>query len=441
MKMIDSILNAGFSEADISPRDSQFLFGYPHVKRYSTGVHDPLLSSAFYVANNKTDILLIANDVIFVPRDVVCSAREKIAKQTGIRAEHILISATHTHSAPMTVDHASNADDAAVPKTDPAYLRVLEEGIVSAGTGAYKARSKAEIAFVHADSTGVGTNRRDPKNGPAHHDVPVITVRNPDTQKMLGMMLVGSMHPTVLHEDSTLVTADFPGFARKYLKDRYNGCPIVYHTGPCGNLSPRHVTSENTFKEAERLGTIMGSAVDRALAHAEFTDTIALTSATGWITPVKRIFPSVAEADRHVKAADQRFGELKKNGTPQEARGAEVDMFGAHETLTLAKAEASGELDKFRQARTPAEVQSVKIGPFFFAAWPCEVFVEYALDLKQADKNAFVISMANGELQGYIVTEAAAAEGGYEASNALFAPETGKRLVAESLRLFNICFG
>ena len=300
---------------------------------------------------------------------------------------------------------------------------------------------KGGIAFVHADSTGVGTNRRDPKNGPAHHDVPVITVRNPDTQKMLGMMLVGSMHPTVLHEDSTLVTADFPGFARKYLKDRYNGCPIVYHTGPCGNLSPRHVTSENTFKEAERLGTIMGSAVDRALAHAEFTDTIALASATGWITPVKRIFPSVAEADRHVKAADQRFGELKKNGTPQEARGAEVDMFGAHETLTLAKAEASGVLDKFRQARTPAEVQSVKIGPFFFAAWPCEVFVEYAWDLKQADKNAFVISMANGELQGYIVTEAAAAEGGYEASNALFAPETGKRLVAESLRLFNICFG
>lgn len=439
MKTIDSVLTAGFSETDISPKDSQFLFGYPHVKRYSTGVHDPLLSSAFYVSNSKTDVLLIANDVIFLPREVVCSARAKISKQTGIPAEHILISATHTHSAPITVDHASNADDAAVPKTDPAYLRILEEGIVSAGTGAYKARSKAEIAFVHADSTGVGTNRRDPKNGPSHHDMPVIAVRNPDTRKMIGIMLVCSMHPTVLHEDSTLATSDFPGFARKYLKERYNGCPVVYHTGPCGNLSPRHVTKENTFKEAERLGTIVGSAVDRALAHAGFSDTIALASATGSITPVKRVFPSVAEADRRAKAADQRFSELKKNGTPQEARGAEVDMFGAHETLTLAKAEASGVLEQFRQARIPAEVQGMKIGPFFFAAWPCEVFVEYALELKRDSENAFVISVANGELQGYIVTESAAAEGGYEASNALFAPETGKRLVAEARRLFNIC--
>ena len=34
------VLLAGAAAADITPRDSQFLFGYPHVSRHSTGVHE-----------------------------------------------------------------------------------------------------------------------------------------------------------------------------------------------------------------------------------------------------------------------------------------------------------------------------------------------------------------------------------------------------------------
>ncbi|MCF7817391.1 MAG: neutral/alkaline non-lysosomal ceramidase N-terminal domain-containing protein [Kiritimatiellales bacterium] len=438
MKTINGVLSAGFSEVDISPVDSQFLFGYPYVERYSTGIHDPLLSCAFYVSNRETQLLLIANDAIFVSRETACAVRKEISKQTGIPEGHILISASHTHSGPITVDYASNVDDAAVPRMDPGYLRILEKGIVAAGVAAYENRTAAEIAFAHADSTGVGTNRRNP-DGPAHHEMPVVAVRNTASKEMLGIMLVCSMHPTVLHEDSTLVTADFPGFARQYLKDRYAGCPVVYHTGACGNLSPRHVTTANTFKEAERLGTIVGSAVGRALAYPVFMDTVELSCASGKIDPVARSFPSMDDAERRVVAAEKRFAELKQSGTPQEARGAEVDLFGARETLTLSKVEASGVLEEFRQARSPVEIQGFRMGPFFFTAWPGEVFVEYALELKSKSANAFVISLANGELQGYIVTKEAAAEGGYEASNALFAPETGKRMLEESLRLLKLC--
>ena len=438
METTDHVLRAGFAESDISPADSQFLFGYPYVERYSTGIHDPLLSCAAYISNGETQLLVISNDVIFVPRETVCSARTAISEQTGIPADHILISATHTHSAPVTVDYASNADDAVVPPADPDYLKILEKGMVEAGAAAYANRTAAEIAFAQADSTGVGTNRRDP-HGPAHHAMPVVAARDIGSKEMLGILFVCSMHPTVLHEDSTLVTADFPGFARQYLKERHNGCPAVYLTGACGNLSPRHVTTENTFAEAARLGAIVGSAVDRTLADCEFSGRIELAGATGGIAPAPRFFPPVEEAKQRLESAEHQFEELRKSGTPQQARGAEVDLFGAHETLTLAKAEKSGVLEQFRQARSPAEVQGLRIGPFFFAAWPCEVFVEYAIDLQNQAANAFVISMANGELQGYIVTEQAAAEGGYEASNALFAPETGNQLVEESLRLFKLC--
>jgi hypothetical protein len=55
--------------------------------------------------------------------------------------------------------------------------------------------------------------------------------------------------------------------------------------------------------------------------------------------------------------------------------------------------------------------------------------------VKTEARDTYVISLANGELQGYITTEAAAAEGGYEASNSIFAPQAGRVLVEATLLL------
>jgi neutral ceramidase len=86
----------------------------------------------------------------------------------------------------------------------------------------------------------------------------------------------------------------------------------------------------------------------------------------------------------------------------------------------------------------PAEIQLIRVGAWCFVGWLGEVFVEYALALKAQAPDTFVISLANGELQGYIATEAAAVEGGYEATNALFAPASGALLVEETLRLLRM---
>ncbi len=71
--------------------------------------------------------------------------------------------------------------------------------------------------------------------------------------------------------------------------------------------------------------------------------------------------------------------------------------------------------------------------------WPGEIFVEYALTVKTQCPDTYIISLANGELQGYIVTEEAAREGGYEASNGLFGPEAGQMLVEATLDLAIEC--
>ena len=84
----------------------------------------------------------------------------------------------------------------------------------------------------------------------------------------------------------------------------------------------------------------------------------------------------------------------------------------------------------------PAEIQVIHIGPWTLVGWPGEVFVEFALRVKRHHPQTFVVTYANGELQGYLVTESAARDGGYEAANALFkSPESGKLLVDETLKL------
>jgi hypothetical protein len=77
----------------------------------------------------------------------------------------------------------------------------------------------------------------------------------------------------------------------------------------------------------------------------------------------------------------------------------------------------------------------IKIGPWTFVGWQGEVFVEYALAVKAQVKNTYLISLANGELQGYISTEEAAADGAYEAANAMFAPGCGTILVNKTLEI------
>lgn len=428
---------AGAGVADITPRSSQFLFGYPHVERYSEGVHDPLLSSALYLTDGQEQVMFVANDVIFVSKAIVQRVREQITAVTGVPGEAIMVTATHTHSGPITVDYLSNERDPVVPKADPTYLAQLEDGIVEAALAAYTARRPAEVGLAIADGHGVGTNRRDP-SGPSDPEVPVLMVRSRLDGQPLACMLICSMHPTVLHEDSRLISADFPGMARRILQEEVLGsnCVVVYHTGPAGNQSPRHVTRENTFAEAERLGGILARAVEKVIPQIAYTASVRLNRAQRFVELPRRQFPPVAEAEAKLQQAVQKLEHLRQiEASRQDIRTAEVDWFGAEETLTLALAFAEGRMEKAYRSCLPAEIQVLWVGPWAFVGWPGEVFVEYALEVKAKRPNTFVISLANGELQGYIVTEEAEREGGYEASNGLFGPEAGRLLVETTLAL------
>ena len=426
----------GAASNDITPKSSQFLYGYPHEERYSTGVHDPLESSAIYFGNDSEEFIFIGNDIIYISRKQTDEIRTKIYEKTGIPKEKILVSGTHTHSGPVMTEHLSHEMDSVVPPPDSVYCNFFIEQVAKTGIEAYEKRNSAAIGLAVASGEGIGTNRRDP-SGPSDTDVPVLVARD-DTNDVIAVMVIYCMHPTVLHEDSKLVSADFPGYTKKYIREQIikKDIPVIYHTGPEGNQSTRHVVTGNTFQEAERIGTMLGKAIEKVIPNIHFNSSFILKTVKTEVQLLRKSFGSVQKAEEKLKNAINKLETLKKgNADRRVVRTAECDWFGAEESLTLAKAEKTGRLKEFQDRCMPAEIQAFQIGDWFFIGWPGEMFIEYDLELRNKYPNAFIINLANGELQGYIVTPEAAEEGGYEASNALFKPESGNLLVNETIKL------
>ncbi|MBL7005907.1 MAG: neutral/alkaline non-lysosomal ceramidase N-terminal domain-containing protein [Spirochaetia bacterium] len=432
------MIKAGASEIVITPETSQFLFGYPHVERYSNGVHDDLYSAALFLDDGSTQIMFISNDLIFVDKKMSTEIRREISQITGIPAKNIMITATHTHSGPIMTNYASSLNDPIVPKADAVYLDFAKEKMISAAVSAWQNAAEAVLGMTKADSTGIGTNRRDPA-GPSDHEVPVLAVMDKERSKYLACMMVGTMHPTVLHEDSRLISGDFPGLAKQYLKKQVMGdeCVMLYHSGPCGNQSPRHVVKATTFAEAERLGVILGKAVEKAAESVIFPDNPVLAADNLFVPDLERkTFPATDQAKKKLNKLLVKMEQMVEAHAPHpEVRTLECDIFGAEETVTLSELSENGELDNYYELSLPAEIQLLVIGPWKFIGWSGEIFVEYGLAVKKQFENTFVITMANGEFQGYIVTPEAAEEGGYEASNSLFTPEAGNMLVRETEKL------
>ncbi|MHC4884056.1 MAG: neutral/alkaline non-lysosomal ceramidase N-terminal domain-containing protein [Planctomycetota bacterium] len=429
-----SLLRAGAAAVDVTPTRSLFLFGYPHVERMSTGTNDPLMACALVLDNGGAKVAVCSVDVIFVTKAMTEEIRKIVTEATGILPDHILISATHTHSGPITEDMLSNKNDEEVPPADVAYVEELTEKITKAILEAHLNLREAELALTTVTARGVGGNRRDPE-ALTDPEVPVFVLREAESKSIFCAMTVYCMHPTVLHEDSTLYSGDFPGYTRIALQEAFGKDLVtLYHTGPEGNQSPRHFTTENTLAETERLGRLLAAPIIEAvkgLGDDDFRQELSLGGCHSTSDLPLREFPPVAEADAKLKASRERLDALQADGSdPRATRTAECDWFGATETATLARAVGTPEFEAVLKTILPAEIQVLRIGEAKIVALPGELFVEYSLRIKEmGGANTFVICCANGTLQGYIVTEEAFAEGGYEASNSFFPPEAGEDLI------------
>ncbi|MCG3146997.1 MAG: hypothetical protein PCFJNLEI_00433 [Verrucomicrobiae bacterium] len=434
--MKNTSLKVGVAKRDICPPKPMFLVGYPHVQRISTGVHDPIYATAFYLTNGRQSLLTIAVDICYVTVETSRVCRAAISQATGVPVRNICISATHTHSAPLTCDILAWHNDPVVPPVDPDYLALFERAIIDAGIAATKAAVPARLAITRTEAHGVGRNRHSP-TGAMDHEVGLLYAKHADTGAPLALLLIYGMHPTVLHEDSKLVSSDFQHYTRLQVEEKFPGITVVYHNGTCGNLSPRYEVFGQTFAEAERLGRSLGSAVAsalKALREDDFLSTAKLAAQSEFVKLPVRQLPSLAVAERALAKSLAKYERLKAaHAGHGPIRTQECVTFGKEFVVRVLR---TGEWETMLKRYTPTEVQVLQIADTFIAALPGELFVEYGLHLKQrAPGRAFVITMANSDLHGYVTTPEAEAAGCYEAGFSTFRPAAGKRLANTAVRL------
>ena len=94
-------LLAGVAREIITPKIGGFLFGY-NDHQVSHSVHDDLTVTALVLNSGDTTVVLLSAIVCLVQNTLADEIRKKVSKALDIPAEHVILSATHTHSGPRT---------------------------------------------------------------------------------------------------------------------------------------------------------------------------------------------------------------------------------------------------------------------------------------------------------------------------------------------------
>jgi hypothetical protein len=402
---------AGTARADITPPVGVDLCGYGARPGASTGVRDPLLAEALYLADGRCKLLILTCDLIGFHHDQVAALRRGIEARTGVPAAHILVGCSHTHAGPATpcLKYLGNPD--------PAYLEGLLRTVMATATVARERAQPAQAGWARTELR-VGMNRRQRcaggmaigvnEEGSTAPYVDVLVVNALDGGP-LARLFSHAAHAVALGGDNTLISADWPGAARRGIEAAAGGGAALFLQGCCGNLNCRERGDEGV----ESQGRAAAAAVLAAVAKAGLSERVTLGAA---LTPLDLPLappPPAAEARALVAAARAKLAELPATAN----RGVRWMAEGAVEwSLDLLRLAEEGP-----RARTvPFAVQALRVGAGAIVGLPGEVFVEYALNLDRASlfQPTLVAGYANGNV-GYIPTAAAYPEGGYEVTDAI----------------------
>ncbi|MDD2502463.1 MAG: hypothetical protein PHG58_01190 [Clostridia bacterium] len=429
------MLYAGVIEKVITPDFPTLLSGYPEPRdRYHTEVHDDLKVHCFYLRNEETEVAIITLDLISYKKPRVKKVREQIYQACGIKPENILISATHTHSAPACGSVPFNHDNR---EMYPYYLdqvsKAIVEGISEAKISAFPAKIAMGKGYCGKEQ-GVGGNRRD-KDGPADPDVFVTGIKDAKDE-LRGVLVNYALHPTFLHAESRAISADYPAYIYKYFQDKNNDVVVGFQNGAAGNQSSRHFRTGQTFEEAKRVGYAIAAEAEKVLSELNYEYDVSLFTVHTELEPEMKKIPPVEEAKALQQKVKNDYQNSIKNNEPYAVqRTLECSLIGANNMLRTSMGGA--EAVEAIAANNPLEIFVLGIGENRIVTVPCEIFVEFALRLKKESpfEHTYLASTSNGYGSGYVCTPKSYEEGGYEPTVSKYERTVGDSLIDKALEL------
>ena len=418
--------------ADVTPPLGQPIYsGY---KPLATIEH-PLLAKGVVLADGEDRFVLCAVDWCELCNSTHSMFRRKIAEAAGTDVSRVAVQTVHQHTAPMGDGDAFrllDELDAPPPHLPPEFFAQAAERVAAAvarsldrlesfdavGTG------RAKVERVAASRRVIGpdgeiiirwSSCRDPalRAMPEGKIDPLLkTVSFFRGEKPLVRLHYYATHPQSFYGDPR-ASSDFPGMAREALEERegvfqiyFNGCGGDVTAGKYNDGSPK---ARNEL--AARL--LAGMEASIAATRREPVDRL------GWRTARLKLVPRTEPGYRR---ADSRAMMLNAGAAPSQR--------------IYAGAMRIAFLDRIDE---PIEMGALDIGPARILNLPGESMIEFQLYAQRLLPEALVAVAAYGDCgPAYICTEAAFAEGGYEPSEALLAPETETAMKAAIRELLGV---
>lgn len=147
-------VRAGVSQTDISPTTFPAIRNGGFIQAVASRVDDTLYSKCLVLDDGKELVAMVVVDSCMIPTDLCDQIKKDVAGRTPLKMEKIMISATHTHSAPSVMSYCLGTS------RDEVYTRLLAERVAD---GIVKAVSKlvpVQVGWGTIDAGEFTSNRR-----------------------------------------------------------------------------------------------------------------------------------------------------------------------------------------------------------------------------------------------------------------------------------------
>lgn len=447
--MSDNKISFSLGRCCINPVQPVSLAGYFNT-RYWTEILDDLEVRVLLLKKDDGPVAVIINyDLITIPsalyEEIIAALQKRFGKEI-FNPANILISATHTHTAPeIRLANLGSSED---------YCKYAVEKTLEAAEAALNNFQEGTLhATVCSDSRFIFNRRFWMKNGTVVTNPGKL---NPDIVRPEGeidpeiplMVIKKDAKPFVVipsivnHTDTiggTGVSADWAGFLRRTVEEKLpEGAMLLPLVGCSGNINHFDVNSDmkqTQYGEAERIGKGYAETVEKALEklHEVKLEKICfchkeVTSASRQLTEEE-----IAEAQEVM----QRYPEVSINRDSLKDLTSE-DL--AKKTPFALKYFAS----RLLELNKPGEKRSFvltgfELGSIFIASMPSEPFTENGLRIRKSffpSHTCLVAALANGTgggktTGGYIPNTWNLGRGGYETTprSNPFSADTAERLL------------
>ncbi|MCB1232395.1 MAG: neutral/alkaline non-lysosomal ceramidase N-terminal domain-containing protein [Verrucomicrobiae bacterium] len=407
---------AGAATTTITPTEPLWMAGYGGRKAPAEGKLTDLHAKALALEDATGNRgLIITLDLVGIDRGLAGRICQRLAESHGLKREQIAIATSHTHSGPAVGRrnlgplHWWHLDPDQQARID-AYAETLVEKVVAVAGEAIEKLAPARVQQGSGRAT-FAVNRRENKpydqvpewrargelKGPVDHDVPVLSVRDPESGALRAVLFGYACHATVLGGQEWC--GDYPGYAQAAVEAANPGCVALFWAGCGGDQNP---LPRKTVELAQSYGDRLALAVQRELE-----------------SPMAMLSPQLVTRYREIEAplAETPGVEALQKTAAEDVEGYE----GARARYLLSEREKNGGADVgLDDGGYPYPVAVWTLGEektdgVDFVWLGGEVVVDYALRLKRErfGSRTWVAGYSN-DVMAYIPSFRVLKEGGYE---------------------------